>query len=563
MATEKVVYEAEFKTGEAGKSLADLKKEFKETSKQLSGLTQGTKEYYDALKKLGTIKDDMGDLRDSIESFSPDKKLKALGGVVTGLASGFTAVQGAMGLMGSESKELEQTLVKVQSAMAFSQGLQGLEGLSDAFKLLKANLMQFTIFQKIATAAQWLWNVAMNASPVMLIVTGITALVGAMALLVNAQDDEAEAIERTNELRKIALKDREKEIDLVKKKLNLINETNDFELEMAKAQGKSKEELYKLEKRNLEDRIKNLDRIKMLGRDLNATEINEKGDLYKKLALLDAKYSTESHNEFINKQNERIKKNKDEADKKHSDFLKSFDEMIKAENAIIKEEEAEEKKTKEEKAENKAKDDALDKQRAIDLAEWKKKYSKEAKEREKEENRKLLEESFALAQQANQAIGDLSNVLFDIKRSNAEKGSKTELALAKKQFRINQALALTNTAITTVQGMMKAVATNPPPSPIGVIGATLTGIAGIAAGTKIASQKFQGEGGGGGGGISLPSVSAPSVSAPRNDSTQLNADGTIVQQPKRDIQTVRAVVVETEMTSTQRRVNRIEQNAIL
>jgi hypothetical protein len=549
MATEeKIVYSVEVESGKAGKSLTDLKNDFKESQKELSKLTQGTKEYYDQLKKVASVKDEMGDLRDTIESFKPDQKLKALGNAVTVVSSGFAAAQGAMALFGTENKDLEKTLVKVQAAMAFSQGLQGLQGLGDAFQLLKANLMQFTIFQKIATAAQWLWNAAMNANPVMLIVAGVTALVGAIALLVNAQDDEAEAIERTNELRKIALADREKEIGLVKNKLDLLNKTNDFELEMAKAQGKSKKELYELEKRNIEDRIRNLDRIQMLGRALNAQELTEKAELNKKLALLITKYSTETHNEFVKNSEEQTKKYKEELEKRKKLNKESLPEEIEIATAVTE-----------------AQTIATD----TYFQNLKDKYAEEdrLKQLRKEQELQDIKDSLEISQRTNQSLMDLSDLYFSVKRANLKKGSAEDLKAAKEQFKINKALAMSGAVITGVQSVMAAYASglaNPIIGPAtGALYAAMAGITASANIAKIASSKFN-EGGGGGGSIgAIGGGTPPTISAPRNDSTLLNGDGTIVNKPQKEQPTIKAYVVESEITKTQRRVGSIETNAKL
>lgn len=57
-----------------------------------------------------------------------------------------------------------------------------------AMKAWKAITIAWSAVQKAATAAQWLWNAAMNANPVMLVVTAITALVGAVIYLWNTNE---------------------------------------------------------------------------------------------------------------------------------------------------------------------------------------------------------------------------------------------------------------------------------------------------------------------------------------------------------------------------------------
>jgi hypothetical protein len=85
---------------------------------------------------------------------------------------------------------------------------------------------------------------------------------------------------------------------------------------------------------------------------------------------------------------------------------------------------------------------------------------------------------------------------------------------------------------------------------------------------KIASSKFEGEsGGGGGGGGAMASLGAAgggvALEPPSSGSTSLNADGTIKSAGANAQPVVKAVVVETDITKSQKRVNTIEERASL
>jgi hypothetical protein len=95
-----------------------------------------SKEAVTAAKRAAELKDRIGDAKALTEAFNPDAKFKALSSSLAGVAGGFSAVQGAIGLFGKENKELEKQLLKVQSAMALSQGLQSIGESVDAFKNL-------------------------------------------------------------------------------------------------------------------------------------------------------------------------------------------------------------------------------------------------------------------------------------------------------------------------------------------------------------------------------------------------------------------------------------------
>ena len=125
------------------KSLKQLKAEFKETQTALEGLDASSKEYTATLKKLANTKDEIEDLNDAIKSQMGAGKFEAFSKVGSSIASGFAAATGAAALFGSKSEEVEQALLKVQAAMAFSEGLKGLEGLGDAFKNAKTVAVDF------------------------------------------------------------------------------------------------------------------------------------------------------------------------------------------------------------------------------------------------------------------------------------------------------------------------------------------------------------------------------------------------------------------------------------
>lgn len=134
-------------SGTAGKSLIALKKEFREQQKVLETLEAGSKEYLAQLQKLGAIKDDIGDLTDEIKAVGTGQgAFKAIGNTVSGLVGGFTAAQGAAALFGSENEQIEKTLLRVQAALALSQGIEQVLGLKDAFNALKLVIQSNPIF---------------------------------------------------------------------------------------------------------------------------------------------------------------------------------------------------------------------------------------------------------------------------------------------------------------------------------------------------------------------------------------------------------------------------------
>jgi len=106
-----------------------------------------SKEAIEAAKRVSELRDRIGDAKSLSDAFNPDAKFKALTASLSGVAGGFGAVQGAMALFGAESDNVQKTLLKVQSAMAVSQGLQSVGESIDSFKQLGAVIQSTSVYQ--------------------------------------------------------------------------------------------------------------------------------------------------------------------------------------------------------------------------------------------------------------------------------------------------------------------------------------------------------------------------------------------------------------------------------
>lgn len=83
-----------------------------------------TKEYKDLLTTVGNYRKVQIQTDMAVDAASKNFGSK-LGGALNGVTAGFSIAQGAMGAFGVESEELEKQMLKVQSAMAIQQGVQG------------------------------------------------------------------------------------------------------------------------------------------------------------------------------------------------------------------------------------------------------------------------------------------------------------------------------------------------------------------------------------------------------------------------------------------------------
>jgi hypothetical protein len=246
-------------TEQADKSLGSLKSQLRQAVQEAQSLADaygaGSKQAIEAAKRAADLKDRIEDANDAIQAFKGEGTFLATSKALTSVASGFTAVQGAMGLIGVEGKEVEESILKVQSAMALSSGLAGLEDAGRAFKQLGAVAKSYTIVQKAITAGQWLWNAAMAANPLGAIVAAIAAVIAAGYLLIKMFMDSAKANEDAIAATKRNTRALEQNAEASKKAKESLKENNDQQYALAKASGASAEELRKLNLKHAEEAV--------------------------------------------------------------------------------------------------------------------------------------------------------------------------------------------------------------------------------------------------------------------------------------------------------------------
>lgn len=608
------------------KSLTDLKKEFKALQDQLSGLTPGTKEYVDALKRLGAVKDEIGDLRAEIEGFAgADKKIQAFTSVLSGVASGFQAAQGAVALFGSENEDLQKALLKVQGAMAITQGLQGIAGMGDSLKVLSNVLKSSTVGTYALAAAQRVYNAVVSANPIGLLIAGLTALAGVIALVVNAMGDEDEA-------QKKVIASRERELEVMDSQMAKFQEEANFRRQLAQAQGKSAEEILKQNKAlNEQESIQLSNRIQLLKKNIND-----------RINLI--KTSDDDEIKELKKKNEEDYKAISEASKRQRELNRTnVLEQVKFD------EDAKKKELERQKAANDKAKALRDKKLADDLAAAEKWRQEQAKfiqyeidalnNKYGEEEQIIAEQQLATKIQLGTATPDEivawnqyridqqkkynDEVDAELKRISAEnerirkidedrekkkaeeeklrlenlkkakdqevqltlQGLQTIQSLAdafagqseesqRKAFNIKKAASIAQATIETYQAAQSAYASQmaipTPDAPVrAAIAAGISIASGLARVAVIAKQKFNSPSSGGatGGGGNLGTFSQGGGAQPpqgltaQNTVTQLNSDGTVAGQGNKEMQPMKAYVVESESRAVTERINKLSNNS--
>ena len=561
---EKKVIELEVKSDSLGSLKSQLRAAQNEVTAMAEKFGATSEQAVKAAKKAAELKDAIGDAKALTDAFNPDAKFNALSASIGGALNGFQAFEGALGLIGVESESVQKTLLKVQSAMALSQGVQGLLEAKDSFKQLGA------------VAADALKGIRTGIAA-----TGIGLLVVAVGTLVAYWDDIKSAISGVSAEQEALNVKSQKDVDLQKEKL----ESLDSQDNILKLQGLTEKQILQLKVKQTDEAIKayeisiknqeqtlkaqiqaeqrNKEILKgilqfilapinlllktvdeigaFLGKDWNLQdqvmdwtaslifdpkEVEEEGmkaiaESKKALAeLKNQQAGFQLQIQAIDKQaaDARRQAQKEANDKRVADEKEKNDKLkeLAEEKAKFDLEQIELDEIRQEQAyqrkldaaakaaeEEKAMEDALRAERlAAEQADEIR--QEEAWAREQEGIAKLQELKYAAVLQGLTLISDLSEVF-------AKKGEKQ----AKRAFEIQKAASIAAAVITTYQSAVSAYQSQflplpDPTSPIrGAIAAGIAVAAGLGNVAKIASQKFEGSGsisasatpsGGGGGG---------------------------------------------------------------
>ena len=214
MAEEKVGIKLEVDGSQATKAVGNVRKEIKEAAVALQQAQAQFGEYsaeaITAAKRVAELRDRVSEAAETARLFDPGQKFAAFSGALNAVAGGFSAVQGALGLVGVESEEVQKQLLKVQSALALSQGLNVITDSAKDFQRLGAVIKQTETFQRGLAAANVITSTALKAVGVSavttstgfkvlrgaIVATGIGALAVGLVLLVQNFDKVRDAVYR-------------------------------------------------------------------------------------------------------------------------------------------------------------------------------------------------------------------------------------------------------------------------------------------------------------------------------------------------------------------------------
>ena len=274
-----------------------------------------------AEQALAEARDRMDDFNDRVAAVNPDK-FAQINTVVTGVARGFQAAQGAMALFGNQSEDLEKTLVKLQGAMALAEGLEGLGKVNQQFTAL-AN----TIKGKVVTAFSTLRGAIMAS--------GIGALAIALGYVVANFDKVSQAVLKfipgLAQVGKIVgnlvqqftdfigiTSEAERSYKAFSKSITTTNEDIQGQIDLLSVQGNKELEIFELRKKIINNQLALIAKRKETGVKLTDEQLEEEARLYRelnnKLKVTDAerdKYVADKEKEAEEKRKEHQKRLQD------------------------------------------------------------------------------------------------------------------------------------------------------------------------------------------------------------------------------------------------------------
>ena len=347
------------------KSVKSLRTQLKEAQAEVGLMADKfgatSKEAINAAKRAAELKDRIGDAKALTDAFNPDAKFKAVAASLSGVAGGFSALQGAMALFGKENKDVEQALLKVNAAMALSQGLQSVGESIDSFRQLGAVIKSTTVYQeannaatKTAAAVQRAFGIATVETSTgfkvlkgAIVATGIGALVIALGAVINNFDAISDWI-KSSPLGSLAkgvgqlveqftdfigvTSEAERNLNKLSVANKRANEDIENRIKVLKAQGGSEKEIYELGKQRVENELNTLrETLKTKGK-LSEDEAKQFRDLKTEQLVLTADYNKKTA-DANKKAADDAKKKLDETNKQVvADTQKANELLLKMQN---------------------------------------------------------------------------------------------------------------------------------------------------------------------------------------------------------------------------------------
>lgn len=251
---------------ETEKSSVSLKAELRKLKEQLAQLPEGSEEYNKIAKQAGEVSDKLGDINTRIKNLGSDtKNIDAVVQGTQALSGAFSVATSASALLGEENKDLQETMLKVESAIGLTVGIQSIANALQKESALAIGLS--TVATKIQTGAQIAYTAvvgattgALKALRVALVSTGVGALVVGLGLLIAKLTEGKESTEDLEQAQKDLNDELERSKDLYGEYSKNIDFVAKAETLRAKIAGKGQKELADIEENRIKKQQENLRR---------------------------------------------------------------------------------------------------------------------------------------------------------------------------------------------------------------------------------------------------------------------------------------------------------------
>jgi hypothetical protein len=510
-----------------------------------------------ALAEAGELKDRLADLKSAIRTTGQDgRELQAALQLGGGIVAGFGAVQGVMALVGSESEDLQKTLVKLQAVQATLTSVEEIRSVLEKESALRITAV--TIAEKARTAATLMATFVTNGASLALkvfrgalIATGIGAVV---FLLYKAAESMGVFGDSTDETNKKLAEQKERQEALNNQVNEQIKKTLELrrlrqgglldlqnELEILKAQGATKGELLKAEKKIIDQQLADLEVAKNTRGKLNTEELEQQRQLQLDKYLLNLNFIRETKEANESARKEEAAKLKTWADDRRAKEKQWQSELKEDRDKLAADEKlAAEKKFADDQQLMLARTELF----AADLA-----AQKAASDSKKADEKEVFDTKISLATQGFDIINQLA----------ALSGDKSK-AQAKRAFEINKVYQIAQAAMDGYRAVISTFAETKGGVVLKSIAAGLAGSFAALQIAKISASKFD---------SSKFDKTAPKVpggdltAAAPTQTTAPQTPGRVSNITGNQTTTVKAIVVESDITTTQKRINSIQEIAKL
>jgi hypothetical protein len=300
----------------------------------------GTPKFAAMAKEVGRMKKVILDTDLAVDGFAEGIGVN-LGGAIQGVAGSFSLAQGVMGAFGANSAALEETLLKVQSAMAITDGIQSVREGIKSFKALKVAAMSNVVVQKIL-------NVVMSMNPIGLIIAGVVALGAAIYALwtpikkllqfFGLMEEEAESAAEGSERLAKAYDKANKALEKFRKQaarnhshtMDMLKLEQDERLRSLERDGAGTEEINKEKRKQIQEThdlmMKNMEEEqKMRNTDIKRTSsyVDKQKKLYRKALREESYDDAKAIRERIEAEREKLATLRFERDNYHKDIEKA------------------------------------------------------------------------------------------------------------------------------------------------------------------------------------------------------------------------------------------------